>query len=97
MDGDPMPGHDPFGVPPEAVTIGQVYLATQMLITRIAIQNQEIAALRKEVQEQRSDTRDIIAVWRAGGTLLGLARITTIIAAAIGGAYAAFKIWGNSP
>jgi hypothetical protein len=94
MDGNEMPGPDPFGVPPEAVTIGQVYMATQMLVTRIAIQNQELAALRKEVQEQRADTRDIVAAWKAGGTLIGLAKIITIVAAAIGGAFALFKFWG---
>lgn len=91
MDGD-TPVADPFNLPPEAVTTGQLYMAMQQLNTRIALQNGKLEEVRKEVREHRADTRDLVAAWKAGGTLLALVKLLGVVATALLASYGAFKL-----
>lgn len=77
--------NDPFSLPPETVTPGQLYMAMQALNARLAVVSAEQTRLRAAVEKQEQDTRDMLSAWRTGGTVLRIIKW----AAAVGGGVAA--------
>lgn len=78
---------DPFSLPPETVTTGQLYMALQSLNARLAVMASEQVRLRAAIEKQERDTADMLAAWKAGGTVLRIIKW----AAAVGAGVAA--IW----
>lgn len=90
-----MPGRDPFSLPPETVTPGQLYMAMQSLNARLAVIAAEQSRQGKRMDRMDAEISGLVAAWQAGGTLLGLAKAVAILGSGVAATLAAVKLWGG--
>lgn len=83
---------DPFSLPPESVTPGQLYIAIQSLSIRQNQLNAELVAVRKELTEQKEATQHLVAAWNAGDFLLSLIKVLGIIGTAVLSIFGVYNI-----
>lgn len=81
----PPPGQ--FDIPPEHVTTGQLYLLLQQLSVKQSLVLQEQVRFGKRIEAQEEATRDMIAAWKAGGTVLRIVKWAALVGTA------ALSIW----
>lgn len=74
---------DPFNLPPETVTNGQLYMALQSMNARMAVMASEQGRLRAAVEKQERDSADMLAAWKAGGTVLRFVKLVGALALAV--------------
>ena len=86
---------DPFSLPPESVTPGQLYVAIQSLSIRQNQLNSELTTLRKELTEQKEATQHLVAAWNTGGHLLSVVKILGIIGTTILSIFGAYNIFSR--
>ena len=79
---------DPFSLPPETVTVGQLYMALQSMNARMAVMASEQTRLRTALEQQERDTTDMLAAWRASGTVLRIIKWTAAVGTGVGATYA---------
>lgn len=78
---------DPFSLPPETVTTGQLFMLLQELNSSMTKVAADQALLRADFERDRKDKADMVAAWKAGGTVLRMIKV-------LGGAVVAgYGIW----
>lgn len=79
---------DPFSLPPETVTTGQLYMALQSMNARMAVMANEQTRLRTDFEADRRDKADMVAAWKAGGTVMKAIRLAGAVVIACGALWA---------
>lgn len=82
---------DPFSIPPENVTNGQLYMALQSLRAQVGDVADEQTRLRTDFEADRRDKADMVAAWKAGGAVMKLIKLLGSLAIAAGAIFAFLK------
>lgn len=77
------PEERPFDVPPEHVTTGQLYMLMQQLSTKQSLILKEQVAIAKRLEKQETATEDMVAAWKAGGTVLRILKWSALVGTAV--------------
>jgi len=83
--------HDPFSVPPENVTTGQLFMLLQSINAKQSLIVAEQTRLRSDFEKDRAQMADMVAAWKAGGTVLRIIRLAGAVALALGAVWAFTK------
>lgn len=85
---------DPLRLPPRDVTNAELYILLEQMNNRLYIMSAEQSRASKRMDKFEGDLSGLLAAWRAGGTLLLLAKAVTVLGAGIAAVWAAVKFWG---
>lgn len=81
---------DPFNLPPETVTTGQLFMLLQSMNARLATMASEQARQAQQIDKQTADTADMLSAWKAGGTVLRFVKLIGGVAVAVTAAWGLF-------
>ena len=84
---------DPFSLPPETVTVGQLYMALQSMNARLAVMSAEQTRLRAAVEQQERDTAAMLAAWRTGATVVRIMKAAAAIGAGVVAVWTFIRGW----
>lgn len=82
---------DPFNIPPESVTPGQLFMLLQGISTKQSMIAADQKRIAERLQALEKDTADMRQAWKTGGAVLRLVKWAATLGAAIGATWAFIK------
>lgn len=79
---------DPFQLPPESVTPGQLFMLLQAMNARLATIAAEQVRQGQRLDKIEVDSADMLRAWNAGGQVLRFVKLVGSIAVACGAVWA---------
>lgn len=81
---------DPFSLPPETVTPGQLFMLLQSMNARLATMASEQHRQGQRLDKQEANTADMLQAWKSGGTVLRFIKLVGGVAVACMAAWGLF-------
>jgi len=79
--------NDPFNLPPETVTNGQLFIAIRDMNARVMMIASEQKALRADFEDDMRDKQAMVEAFKTGGTVLCMIKWSAAVGAGLAATY----------
>lgn len=73
------PTSENVALPPQDITVGEVYLLLQQVSTKQTLILKEATQLDKRMTQLESNTEDMVTAWKAGGAVLKIMKFSALV------------------